>query len=492
MKCFVSFLMAAFLLVVACGKDKPTQTQPVDQGILILNKLIISLVPGGSESITVCSKDPNNAYSECTVSNSAPGVASVAISDSTMQVTGISVGTADLTITNEAGKSCTLPVEVYDKNILDAGEFWIAYVDTFTFIWGGPHNFDPVPPNGFHKLGSWCGFDPLYPNGNVVAITVKAKPGSDAIAFTDSFTTSGPYHGSLWRPVAPPGYRALGYVATSGHDIRPDSLACIREDLTVAADVSNSIFIDNSTTPPYSLWKIEQPEAGPHSGTFLVPGNFIYKDYTSPPTNDPLGYILKVNIPTLPQAVDQNFAPQLTGFGPPPMETSPAMQRALLVPFSVITDMVNDIAWQMANSQTYKVERQVFYKCLYHNYNQSDVLQTNSFERVVGISSTETETFRATAGISISAELGVSFSPAVTGKISSTVSFELGYERLIGITEFEERHSVTSLNIPPHKAGAIWQRYNRFILSRHNGNAMEVVGVQEVGIESYAIDVYPD
>jgi hypothetical protein len=260
--------------------------------------------------------------------------------------------------------------------------------------------------------------------------------------------------------------------------------------LTTAASIENAIHIDNEAG--WSLWKIEVPYCGPHSKAYLAPGGFIAVSSVYAPVDHPLANVLNVDLQRVAGVTDQGLAPKLTGFSPPSMETPPTMSKALLVPFSVITDLVNNLGWQMDNSPTYRLERQVFYKCLYHNYNQTDVLQQNSYEVVSGISTTESETFRAQVGVSLTAELGVSFSPAVSGKIAATVSYEVGYERLTGITEFQETHRTTSLNIPPGKAGAIWQRFNRFTIYRHSENTVEVVGTQDIGVDSYVTDVYPD
>lgn len=492
MKYFAFSLVAAAMLFIACSKDEPTQPQPVNQSSLLLSKLVVSMVPGGSETVTLYAADADGAPSECKVSNSDPGVASVTITDSTMHITGISKGITNLTVSNEAGKSCILPVEVYDKNVLDVGEFLITYTDVYLDAYHFGF-FIPSPPEGFYALGGLFTLEtPFPPDGKITVMAVKPKPGSDAIAFTDSFiTTEALFSGRLWKPVPPVGYKAMGYVVTMPRVHPPDSQACIREDLTTAGSIDEAIYVDS--THWYSAWKIDQPYCGPHSGAYLAPGTFTFSEHSvNPPVDDPLMNVLNVDLPMLAEAPEQDFAPRLTSFAQPPEVTVPTMGRALLVPFSIITDMFNDIAWQMDNSPTYRVERQVFYRCLYHNYNQTDVMQTNSFERVVGISTTQSETFRAQVGISISSELGVSFSPVVSAKIAATVSYEVGYQRLTGITEFEERHVTTSLNVPPGKAGAIWQRYNIFTLYRHNGNAMEVVGVQEIGIESYVTDVYPD
>jgi hypothetical protein len=488
MKSFIPSLMAV-LLFIGCGKDKPTQSS-AGQSSIILSKLIVSMVPGGVETLTISSTDPGGTYSECTVSNGAPDIAYASIADSTLQITAISCGIANLTITNGGGNSCSLPVEVYDKNSLDAGEFLITYVDDYinTYHFGF---FIPVVPEGYYALGGLLTLETSSPDGEITMIAVMPKPGSDAIALTDSFiTTDQAFAGRIWRPIPPVGYRAMGYVVTMP-GVQPGSYPCIREDLTTAGSIESAIYVDS--TYWFSAWKIDAPYCAPHPGAYLAPGTFTFNEHSiNPPVDDPMMYVLNVDLPMLAEAPDQDFAPKLTGFSPPPEETAPTKARALLAPFSVITDLVNGIAWQIDNSQTYRVERRVFYKCLYHNYNQSDVMQTNSFERVVGISTTQSQTFRAQAGISISAELGVSLSPALSAKIAATVSYEVGYETLTGITEFEERHVTTSLNIPPGKAGAIWQRYNRFTLYRHNGNSTEVVGIQDIGIDSYVTDVYPD
>lgn len=488
MKSLIPFLMAVILLF-GCGKDKPTQ-QSAGQGSILLSKLAVSLVPGGTETVTISSTDPNGMYSECTVSNSAPDIAQVSITDSTLHITAISYGIANLTLISGSGESCSLPIEVYDKNVLDAGEFLIMYIDEYIFTYHFGF-FIPVVPVGYYALGGLLTLETTSPDGEISMIAVSPKPGSDAIALTDSFVTPGEiFTGRIWKPIPPDGYKVMGYVVTMP-GVHPGSYPCIREDLTTAGSIETAIYVDS--TYWFGMWEIDEPYCGPHSGAYLAPGTFTIREHSvNPPVDDPMMCVLNVDLPVLTEAPDQDFAPKLTGFSPPPEETAPTMEKALLAPFSVITDLITDIAWQVDNSPTYRVKRQVFYKCLYHNYNQSDVMQTNSFEREVGISTTQSETFRAQVGISISAELGVSFSPALSAKIASTVSYEVGYERLTGITEFEERHVTTSLNIPPGKAGAIWQRYNRFTLYRHNGNAMEIVGVQDIGIESYAIDVYPD
>jgi hypothetical protein len=488
MKYLLPFLTVAFMLLLGCSKDNPTQP-PAGQASLLLSKLVVSVIPGARDTITISSSDPNGAYSECTISNSNSSVASCTIADSTLQITGISVGTTDLTITNDDGNSCILPVEIYDKNVVVTDELIVTYTDQFTPLGGGWWDWDkwePVTPEGFYALGSfmWLRAD-SDPNGVAAVMVVKAKPGSDAIAFTDSFQSLGGNLANFWLPIPPSGYKAMGMVAGPP----PESLACIREDLTIAGETDSAAYVHSNSV--YSIWLIEQPIAGAHEKTFMAQGTFIFVPGTDAPIDHPAANILKVDLPMLPEADFQNFAPRLTSLNQPMDQTQPMMGKGMLVPFSVIKDLVNNTGWQVTNSPTYRLEREVYYKKIYWNYNQTSQLQTNSVELVSGISTTQSEQISGEIGLSLSWEAGCNIE-LYSAKVTTTVSVKFGYERMTSITELQEKHVTTSINTPPGKAAALWQRFNRFTLYRHNGTALEPVGSYEVGIDSYVTDEYPD
>lgn len=108
-----------------------------------------------------------------------------------------------------------------------------------------------------------------------------------------------------------------------------------------------------------------------------------------------------------------------------------------------------------------------------------------------GVTTSESERFWEETSISISAEAGVSFS-IFSGSVSATVSRTFGYETQTSISELEETEVSSSINTPPGKAAALWQKYNRFVLKRHNGTELEPVMSWEFGIDSYTTDEYPD
>ena len=483
MKSKLFLLLFIFLALLSCSDDKTTNP-PAQQGSILLNKLVVSMSQGAADSVSISSIDRYGEYSECSASSENPGIAAVSLRDSILQITGISIGTTNITITNTEEIGCVLPVEVYDRNILATDELLIAYTDSFVFLGGGwAHSkWRPIPPEGFVALGSMAKTDTFPPEG-IAVMVVKARPGSDAIAFTDSFQSfPWPGNGSC-LPIPPPGYKAMGMFAIPV----PDSAACIREDLTIAGRL-DTLYMHGL----YSIWAINPPLSGPHTGAYLTTGTYVEVGGTEAPDNNPAANILNVNVPTLPDAPDQNIVPRLTSFDPPMPMTQPMMGRSLLAPFAVITDAIHDIGWQLNNSAVYRVERETYYKLLYFNYNQTSELQTNSYTIISGITTTESETFHASVGLSVTAAAGVALSSVVTASISATVSYELGYERMTGISELQQREVTTSINTPPGKAAALWQKFTRFTVYRHLPFGIETVDSKEIGIDNYVTDEYPD
>ena len=509
MKKLLVFLMAASLLLCGCSKDK--STGPDNQGSIYLSRLVVSMVPEASEAVTI---HTNGAVGDLEVSHSATGVASADISDSTLTVTGVTYGIDTLTITcGEA--SCILPVQVYNPFVLETEELLITFVDSYTLRWndlgsGGSRDgsfYHPITTNGFRALGTLaCGPNGYpNPNGTFAMMVVKAKPGhEDALADPVGYQLiyndhgSGAHmYGSFWRPLPPAGYVAMGTVVALNTWNQPSlsDVVCVRSDLTIMAEAGAFIYDDLGTGADMylSCWKIDQPDAGPHNMAYLVTGTFVGVGNWNCPSTDPVLYVLKVDLPELAEAPYQSYVPTLTGYDSPPEETSPLMAKAMLVPCSIINDATyaGNIGWQVANSPLYRLERQVYYKLQYHNHNQTSEIQTNSVLIRSGITTTESERIWDETSVSLSVEAGVSIK-AFSAKVTATVSQSFGYETQTSVSELQQREVSSSINTSPGKAAALWQQYNRYILYRHNGIALEPVSSWEFGIDSYVTDEYPD
>ncbi len=489
MKQLIVSLSLMSMLFIACSKDKPTQ--PVQNGTLLLSRLVVSMVPGGSESIAIHATDANGSYSECTVTNGNPGIATATITDSTLEVLGVSIGVDTLTISNGNGKICTLPVQVYDCHVLDTGELLITYADIYSDLGpvAGVRTWRPYPPEGYFILGDFVTSSMINQHQHAVMV-VKAKPGSDAIAFTQTYENSvGQWGWEFKRPVPPAGYVAMGtFMSYWGV---PESTACIREDLTVMGD-TGTVYGQYAS----KFWSIDIPVGDEsHESAYLAPGSFIYNETGIAPRTDPLMRVLKVDLPMLAEAPMQEFMPSLTDYDEPPMETAPRMAKAMLVPSSIINDLqhvgYDGVGWKVANSPFYRLERQVYYKRLYHYYNNGTVIQPNTVAMAVGITTTESQRIWNETEISIAVETGLSFK-VFSGKLTATVSRKFGYESQTSIAELIERTLTQGVSTPPGKASALWQKYNKYILYRHNGINLEAVSTWEVGIDSYFLDEYPD
>jgi hypothetical protein len=368
------------------------------------------------------------------------------------------------------------------------------------------------------------------PDDEYAMMVVKAKEGSDALASPTGYDdiwwfikdsiyyeppNPFPFHvddttAVFWRPIPPDGYKALGSIVSAGTQ-PPDlsSYVCVREDLTKPGTPGSGIWTNahyyygNPSYTGVACYMIEPPStptefpenARLHTGTMLA-----WEEWRSPLPGDEDDYpslqvmnVLNVELPMLAEAPYQTYVPQLESYDTPPEETVPLLGKAMLVPCTIVNDKdyVNNVHWRVANSPFYRLERQVFYKRLYHNYNQTSEVQTNEVSMTCGVSSEKTNEIHSETSIEVSMEAGVSIE-WFSGKISTTVSKSMGYSTQNAIGEFTEQTISTSINTPPGKAAALWQKYNRFVLKRHNGTDLEQVYAWVVGIESYVVDEYPD
>ena len=174
------------------------------------------------------------------------------------------------------------------------------------------------------------------------------------------------------------------------------------------------------------------------------------------------------------------------------MINEPILSREMLVPCTIVRDPLyaGNFFWRISNSPFYRLERQVYYKLLYHNHNQTSETQTNSVLIRSGVTTEESNSYWEETSISVTAEAGISIK-AFEAKVSTTVSRAFGYETTTSVAELNEKEISSSINTPAGKAAALWQRYNRFVLKRHNGTRLEPVSAWEFGIDSYVTDEYP-
>jgi hypothetical protein len=504
----VLYLLLFLAGVISNGCQKSStesKSESKDQSELLVGTLSIALVPGGTQTVAVDAKDKNDNRESFEAICEDEQIALVTSTDATFTVTGVSYGSSKILVTTNSGKTKEIPVKIYNPQILETDELLITFSQTFEARYYQTGQFwHPVTSNGFHALGSISLNYSGNPNGKEAVMVVKAKEGSNALAYPESYIKrhQGGW-GSCWQPVPPDGYVAMGMVASGSFGSAPplNDVVCIREDLVIAGAPGDIIwYYKSGSTIVFVSWKIEPPNTGPHDYAYLSPGTFLAEGslYTGPddlvpPSVHPVMNVLKVNLPMLAETPYQQYVPTLTGYDPPPDVTVPILARAMLVPCTVVNDpfYASDQPWRINNSPFYVLERQVFYKLKYHNYNQTSVLQHNSYIRTYGVTTTEGEEFWNETGVTVSVEAGVSIG-IFTGKVTTTVSTSFGYSTMTSVAELQQDEFESGLDVPPGKAVAIWQRYSRFVLKRQNATSLEPVKAWEFGINSYVTDEYPD
>lgn len=515
-----SLTMFVLILALAGGcSDSPTEPDKKGNGtgdLGILSSLIsVAVIPGGSETIIITAITEDGSPDTYSASIDDEAIATITQIDSAVEVTGVDFGQATLTITSGSGSTKGIPVQVYDHRVLDCGELQISFVDTYEYVAraSGHENYaqfyHPVVPEGYHALGS-LGFPGQGDaDGKYAMMVVKQDDGSDALAAPigyerieyvmycippvcfDSL--------NFWYPIPPEGYYSLGTVVKQGQE-RPSlsDVVCVREDLTTAGSLGSRFIYDHVDYRGeyYSCWEIEPPETGPHEMAYLHTGTFTASRswHMMYPEDTKYRMVLKVDLPMLAEAPTQAYIPQMESYDSPPEVTVPLMSKVMLVPCTIVNDLnyTDQISWRVANSPFYRLERQVFYKLLYHNYNQTSETQTNEYTIRSGVTTEQSDKFYNETSISVTAEVGLNID-CFSGKVSTTVSRKLGYEQLRSIKELEQTYISSSINTAPGKAAALWQKHTRLVLMRHNGTTLELVGEPlEFGIESYVTDEYPN
>ncbi|KAK3260914.1 hypothetical protein CYMTET_30153, partial [Cymbomonas tetramitiformis] len=130
----------------------------------------------------------------------------------------------------------------------------------------------PVPPMGFFALGDCMRAGYVPPTSLLVC---RERGGTALLAAPTGFTQVWADNGrngrsfSLWRPVAPPGYVALGCLASQGHE-RPlfSAVRCVRRDLARSLRAEQlepeaRAFCETDASGrlgnrPFSVWPLQQ------------------------------------------------------------------------------------------------------------------------------------------------------------------------------------------------------------------------------------------
>lgn len=124
------------------------------------------------------------------------------------------------------------------------GDIAIKFVNTFELVWwnkgsGSPFDgayYKPILPSGYYALGHYGQSNYEHPNGVVVAVKglklgTICCPQDYQIVWQDK-SHDNRINGTLWKPIPPKNYLALGLVVTRNH-YKPNlnEVMCVRRDI---------------------------------------------------------------------------------------------------------------------------------------------------------------------------------------------------------------------------------------------------------------------
>ena len=204
---------------------------------------------------------------------------------------------------------------------------------------------------------------------------------------------------SIWRPIAPEGYIAMGEVCGINYE-KParSAMRCVRVDLVTSARVGESIWSDKGSgaAKDFSAWSITAKDTSPGEIN-LAPGTFIGSQRYSRP-NLPV-YSLCL---TLAAQINEPLPPPaLTSYESPASgETPPMIQVCPLPWFSVIDPDLNAVE-QLQSSPTYRLERTDRHFFIGFGHNREATPQPTMWTATKGETGRQSKALLATTGIDL-------------------------------------------------------------------------------------------
>lgn len=173
---------------------------------------------------------------------------------------------------------------------------------------------------------------------------------------------------SIWRPLPPEGYVALGSVCSNDHE-KPslNAVRCVRADLVIASNTTDLIWDDKGSKARQrvSTWSAVPPAA--LSGeVYLASGSFFsLSDYTRP-ASFPV-YCLRLQIGQ--QLYTRPSPPVLCGEMPTPVDQADEPSSTAVLPWFTVKDPRYTAVEQLRHSPFYLLERKDQYILVGHARN---------------------------------------------------------------------------------------------------------------------------
>ncbi|MCW8276194.1 Vps62-related protein [Pseudomonas sp. PCH199] len=365
---------------------------------------------------------------------------------------------------------------------------------------------------GYFPLGDFAtpGYDNI--NGNtIVAVVCEGAPEDGdaskgkALSAPDDFervwrdSSSGAAADcTIWRPIPPAGYVALGMVCSNGRD-KPSSntVRCVRADLVIASNVSNRIWSDSGSgaKQDFSAWAIEPPSAAAGE-LYFSPGTFVGVTRHTRPAAEDAAYSLRMQIPL--QVDTPPAAPILCGYDTPATEEMVKITQTVRLPWFAVKDPDLTPLEQFRTSAFYRLERSDRYVLAGHGHNTGIVGQTFKWKapRVQRIELLEAFTDVTTIRVVSEWPLYVSNPVHLFLLLSSPIRFSARLSKDFTHTETSHSDWITSTpveiitRVAKNKVVAVYLMQSDYRLLREDGTQV-ATAIRYTDIDSLYLTEYP-
>ncbi|WP_219266414.1 Vps62-related protein [Pseudomonas sp. Xaverov 259] len=293
---------------------------------------------------------------------------------------------------------------------------------------------------------------------------------------------------SLWRPLPPEGYVAMGLVYGVDYD-KPSrhAVRCVRKDLVMAAQAGELIWDDkgSGSTNDLSLWSVTPPHA-PAGEIYLAPGTFIGSGSYARPSFE--AYSLRLTLTALLH--DLPPPPALSGYESPGNDESIHAPQVCELPWFCVKDPELAVIEQFQASPIYRLERTDRHLCVGFGHNAEATSQPFMWTAAKGEVEGTAKALAANTSIGMGKEW-----PA--GEHVFELSFSAHLDRDFTHTQRSAKgwNQPSSLEIityvPPKKAVAAYLVQSEYRLLRQDGSQVSSTASYINGDNIYMSD-YPN
>ncbi|TGO20036.1 hypothetical protein BTUL_0001g00430 [Botrytis tulipae] len=375
----------------------------------------------------------------------------------------------------------------------DYGDLRVTMTADYHWAWDnnkyGTHRgctfWNPAPQGDMRTLGTVCvGKQNYWARNWRATILFGPKPNSTnpnpAVKRPTDYTrlwwesNDHSWHmGSVWRPIAPAGYVALGDLMVNSID-KPslDYLWCLRADLVKPAnywpaDIWNDRGSGRSTD--ISIWAVV-PEAMGINGNAKIPlfaDTFIHSNTYNPPHTG-LAFVPVLDLGNEFQEFDQSV-PTFTKTSIPNTGKTYAVveQAAVTLPMRCFFYSEDPRTIAQIEKPFISISKAIawYVEGVYENGGSGSFTREQRIKS--GISTTQSETMEHQVGISITASHGFKLA-----EMSVTLNYQFTHTQSTSFTEFTETEIMQRFEVLPHTCTVLFSKHVYMKGTMNNGGTI--------------------